>query len=46
MKDLEKNHESKLQHSEAVQGHADISIRSIDLMSKLSRNMYGDRGIK
>ena len=40
MKDLEKNHESKLQHSEAVQGHADISIRSIDLMSKLSRNMY------
>ena len=37
---LDANYESKLQHGGAVQGHADISRRSIDAMSKLRKNIY------
>jgi hypothetical protein len=37
---LKANHKSKLQQGGAVQGHADISRRSIDAMSTLRRNIY------
>src|SRR5271155_5503029 len=37
---LDANHKSKLQQGGAVQGHADISRRSIDAMSTLKRNIY------
>ena len=37
---LDANHKSKLQQGGAVQGHADISRRSIDTISTLKRNIY------
>jgi hypothetical protein len=37
---LDANHKSKLQQGGTVQGHADISRRSIDTMSTLKRNIY------
>jgi hypothetical protein len=37
---LEANYTSKLPQGGAIQGHADISRRSIDAMSKLRKNIY------
>ena len=37
---LNLNHESRLQQGGAIQGHMDISNRSIDAMSKLRKNIY------
>jgi N-terminal domain of NWD NACHT-NTPase/NACHT domain/WD domain, G-beta repeat len=37
---LEANYTSRLQHVGAVQGHADISRRSINAMSQLTKNIY------
>jgi hypothetical protein len=37
---LEANDMSRLQQGGAIQGHADISRRSIDAMSKLRKNIY------
>jgi WD40 repeat protein len=37
---LEANYTSRLQQGGAVQGHADISRRSINAMSKLTKNIY------
>jgi hypothetical protein len=37
---LKENYMSKLQQGGAVQGHTDISRRSIDTMSKLTKNIY------
>jgi hypothetical protein len=37
---LEANYTSRLQQGGAIQGHADISRRSIDVMSKLRKNVY------
>ena len=41
LKDLEKSHGSKLQNGGAIQGHADISTRSIEAMRNiLTENIY------
>jgi hypothetical protein len=37
---LDKHHESKLQKGGITQGHADISRRSINEISKLKKNIY------
>jgi hypothetical protein len=37
---LEANYTSRLQHGGTIQGHANIARRSIDVMSKLRKNIY------